>query len=415
MYRHITRIRTISALTAANLLLFTVIFSADIKNSLGIYSEYSLKKFEDFEKSIGRKLNYICENFGSHFWPENTGTSRYEGISNAWSFLEETTTQYFATPDGRNLSHRTDLTLTATFPLAFNYPGDTDINSDLRRTRLQEVADGVHDEFYQGIAERCVAGGHGHAIFRLGHEFNGWNYMWLAEEGNADVYKAAFRHVVLVMRPYSPDFRFDYNMDRGGYDISEELSGDNLKVLAYPGDEYVDIVGADVYDTRPWEIVQSWLDTAHNFAVLHNKPFSIPEWGIWSNGDNPEYIENMHNWMARLPDTGAGRLVYHNYFNTSYHRLDDNPDAKAKFWEIQYGPVSTGTREQFNGERSYRFNAMDGGRSNVWVSLLDLLGRVRGKTHAIDTARPVFQQANGNILFLVQDGKNPTGKAVTAK
>src|SRR5690606_37461829 len=33
------------------------------------------------------------------------------------------------------------------------------------------------------------------------------------------------------------------------------------------------------------------------FAAEHGKPMSFPEWGLFRNSDNPEYIQGMHDWI----------------------------------------------------------------------------------------------------------------------
>ena len=42
----------------------------------------------------------------------------------------------------------------------------------------------------------------------------------------------------------------------------------------YPGDEYVDWAGADIYDFEP----VSDLNSVYGFAVTHEKPFFLAEW-----------------------------------------------------------------------------------------------------------------------------------------
>ena len=77
---------------------------------------------------------------------------------------------------------------------------------------------------------------------------------------------------------------------------------------AYPGDEYVDVIGTDVYyDLRydssdPIEAFYSkvskkyGLQWQQDFAARHGKVTSISEWGVNLNSAGP-YIRNMAAWV----------------------------------------------------------------------------------------------------------------------
>jgi beta-mannanase len=103
----------------------------------------------------------------------------------------------------------------------------------------------------------------------------------------------------------------------------------------YPGDDVVDVVGVDCYDDN------SGIDHLINgeygmnqwaqFAAAHGKPIALPEWGLMSGGDNPDYIQGMYDFM-----------VSHNTFLEAYWDSDDGstqsqittgeaPNAGARF------------------------------------------------------------------------------------
>lgn len=80
-------------------------------------------------------------------------------------------------------------------------------------------------------------------------------------------------------------------------------------VDAYPGDEYVDVIGMDFYYNIQWNPADSrlawdemvnapfglkWLE---EFAAAHNKPTAYPEWGVNSDGAGP-YIESAAKWFS---------------------------------------------------------------------------------------------------------------------
>jgi hypothetical protein len=71
----------------------------------------------------------------------------------------------------------------------------------------------------------------------------------------------------------------------------------------YPGDDAVDIIGMDTYDQPPGTTFDEQTDTPYGlrdhveFAKAHGKPISYPEWGLFRNGDNPEYMRRMLAWI----------------------------------------------------------------------------------------------------------------------
>lgn len=293
----------------------------------------ALYKFEDFESLLGRKLKYINVNYSPN--QTNSGVSNYVATANAWDYFINTGGTFFTTNrPGNNMADRTDVAIAGCFPITFSAPGEPADFTNCRQHLIQ-TTNGLYDSAYLTVAQNAVAAGHDRDIFRIGHEFNGSWYLWcLGRAGgasNAQLYIEAFRHVVNVMRSVSTNFRFDYNMDRGGWDFDTHTV--DVKSLCYPGDAYVDIIGTDIYDTDPWATVKSNLDEAWSFAVSHNKPFSIPEWGLWSYGDHPAFISNMYQWLTNRPGSGAGALLYHNYFNTGGQPMNSTriPPRKRSF------------------------------------------------------------------------------------
>ena len=105
----------------------------------------------------------------------------------------------------------------------------------------------------------------------------------------------------------------------------------------YPGDQYVDIIGIDLYDqfgtggTHP-AVGQAGrfaalaaqpysLNDVAAFAAQHGKPLSFPEWGtVEGQGDDPAYVTAMANYIAN------NDVAYQSYF-------DDGDQAIAELGE----------------------------------------------------------------------------------
>jgi hypothetical protein len=179
-------------------------------------------------------------------------------------------------------------------------------------TPLAEVADGQHDAEF-GAAARAIADAQPKAIIRLGWEMNISNMGWFTKGYEGD-YIGAFRRVVAIFRRASHEFTFDWCPGWGPQDTSADLS--------YPGDDVVDIIGLDVYDFKlEGTVEERWdkfylkapfgLEWQRDFAKLHRKKMSYPEWGVGQAGDNPYFIQKMHDWMAE----NRTEIAYAAYFD----------------------------------------------------------------------------------------------------
>ncbi|MEH2587337.1 hypothetical protein V1273_001176 [Bradyrhizobium sp. AZCC 1721] len=55
------------------------------------------------------------------------------------------------------------------------------------------------------------------------------------------------------------------------------------------------------------------LEWHREFAHLHGKRMSYPEWGVGNFGDNPFFIQQMHHWFMKNED----RIAYSAYFDVN--------------------------------------------------------------------------------------------------
>jgi hypothetical protein len=179
-------------------------------------------------------------------------------------------------------------------------------------TPLADVAEGMHDADFEAAA-RAISEAQPRAIIRLGWEMNLADSSWFAKGQEADYIKA-FRHVVEIFRRYSSDFKFDWCPGWGPQDVAADL--------AYPGDDVVDYIGLDVYDFKHDGSEQErWnnfylkapfgLEWHRDFAARHGKQMSYPEWGVGNFGDNPFFVQRMHDWFVRNSDN----IAYAAYFD----------------------------------------------------------------------------------------------------
>ncbi len=206
----------------------------------------------------------------------------------------------------------------------------------VKGTPLADVADGKHDAEFEAAAT-AISEAQPNAVIRLGWEMNLVSMAWFAKGREADYIKA-FRRVVEIFRRHSSGFRYDWCPGWGPQDSPADL--------AYPGDDVVDYIGLDVYDFRyDGSAAERWehfylnapfgLQWHREFAARHGKRMSYPEWGVGNFGDNPFFIQRMHDWFVK----NASQIAYAAYFDVDGlwpTRIDNNrfPNSQRLFREL---------------------------------------------------------------------------------
>jgi hypothetical protein len=161
------------------------------------------------------------------------------------------------------------------------------------------------------------------------------------------------------------DFKFVWNPDGfaflGNNDPEYLKSGGINLSAAWPGSQYVNYIGANVYDWQPtmetgytqaenWtNFIQPQLQDAEQFASSVRVPLAIPEWGVMTRGpvfagmgDDPNYVNGMYCFMSNP----ANNVAWESYSNTSYSDWDTQitggpfPTALAAFQQ-DFGQGST--------------------------------------------------------------------------
>ncbi|GHD17186.1 hypothetical protein GCM10010313_46250 [Streptomyces violarus] len=167
-------------------------------------------------------------------------------------------------------------------------------DSEVRRL-LQRGAAGEFDHHFRVLAERLVELKVPDTVLVLGWEMNGTTYTHRCGP-DPEAWKKYWNRIVTTMRSVpGQNFRFDFTPSRGRDAVPW--------TKCYPGDDTVDIIGMDSYDQpagMPFEqqVKEPYgLQDHVDFAKAHGKPISYPEWGLFRNGDNPDYMRDMLAWM----------------------------------------------------------------------------------------------------------------------
>ncbi|MBE3203471.1 MULTISPECIES: glycoside hydrolase family 26 protein [Parafrankia] len=206
---------------------------------------------------------------------------------------------------------------------------------------ISACASGAYNSHWAEFGRWLVSKGRPATIVRLAWEFNGTWFEW-SVRGNPSAWASCYRQVVSAVRSTDPQARFDWAMNAHSSSPWD----------AYPGDDYVDIIGIDSYDQWPASTTAEIFDKQCNqavglcaaiaFARAHGKQFSVPEWGLVASsgteagrsgqagGDNPVYIQQMYETFRANADV----LAYETYFKDSragnVHSSLINPNENPK-------------------------------------------------------------------------------------
>jgi hypothetical protein len=170
----------------------------------------------------------------------------------------------------------------------------------------QSCADGDFNAYASELGTSLVAAGLGNSVIRLGLEMNG---IWEADFIGTTIveqklWAMCFANEATALRQVTgAHFLIDWNPNA----CVENIPLANF----YPGNQYVDIVGLDLFDVgcitpkTPLTFEQlanepAGLSSFEAFARAQGKPMSLPEWGLMliPSGDNPGYINGIGSAFA---------------------------------------------------------------------------------------------------------------------
>lgn len=147
-------------------------------------------------------------------------------------------------------------------------------------------------------------------VFRPWHEMNGDWFWWGSKNINPEEYIRLYRITV------------DYMRDQGVRNVLYAWSPDTRASFEhYPGDDYVDILGLDlyepgIYDYKPLSLVLEELGKLTDFADGHGKMAAVTETGLRKEGNKfvyPEvYPDFWTNYLLQpiINDPKACRIVW---------------------------------------------------------------------------------------------------------
>ncbi|SDN01552.1 glycoside hydrolase family 26 protein [Actinacidiphila guanduensis] len=196
---------------------------------------------------------------------------------------------------------------------------------------IRQGADGEDDAHFTRLAQRLVRLGLQNAVVVLGWEMNGTTYSHRCGP-DPDGWKIYWNRIVAAMRAVpGQHFRFDFAPNRGQDAIAW--------TQCYPGDSSVDVIGMDSYDQPAGESFYQQVTEPYglqeqvDFAAEHKKAISYPEWGLFRNGDDPDYMSLMLTWI----------ITHHPLYQTltdycphGVWTCDQNPESSKVYRALLY-------------------------------------------------------------------------------
>jgi hypothetical protein len=202
-------------------------------------------------------------------------------------------------------------------------------NVDDPLTWEQSCASGDYNQYATTLAKNLVSYGAGNIVIRLGTEANGsWEADYVGTTGSemSDWAKCYANEVTAMRAVAGTHFLFVWNPNICTADIP--ISN------WYPGNSYVDIIGADAYDTdcgtlktvgqEGWKAYSTdsssggsgdpdfpSLANLEAFAAANGKPLSFPEWGLATGDDDPAYVTDLAQMFK------ADDFSFESYFNSN--------------------------------------------------------------------------------------------------
>ncbi|WP_010250869.1 glycosyl hydrolase [Acetivibrio cellulolyticus] len=163
-------------------------------------------------------------------------------------------------------------------------------------------------------------------LFRPFHECTGGWFWWGKGNCDAEAYINLYRYTVSYLRDVKGVHNFIYV-----YGPSSEAASTAEYGIRYPGDDYVDMVGFDMYHQTPAEgdsFISNFtteLSIVQKFAEEHNKLFAVTETGM-ASGSTPVLIKGnpRKDWYNEILDAVVGSkasyfLVWANFDTTNFY------------------------------------------------------------------------------------------------
>lgn len=214
-------------------------------------------------------------------------------------------------------------------PYLRDHPSDSDATNGPTATEWA-IATGEYDSWLSTIAQQTKDFDYP-VMLKIGVEMNGnqgsgsWGNSWVADYGaDADAFVACWRYIVTYFE--------NAGVDNVEWCISYtfESVGPNSFWDYYPGADFVDWVGVDIYQISVPDDPTYQLANFEYWANGLGKPLSITEWGVnWYNKNHPDadrarYINDFFDAVEANPKY---KMVRYHWNGPWLFQDDDTSDV----------------------------------------------------------------------------------------
>ena len=172
-------------------------------------------------------------------------------------------------------------------------------------------------------------------VFRPFHEMNGDWFWWGKESCTEEEYKRLWRETVHILKD-------EYNVHNLLYVYAPNTLNTEEEFLKYyPGDEYVDILGIDIYqhgtETEYMTALKRDISVLRKAAIEKNKPFVLSETGY-------SMLQGVPDWWTRVLDTSisdsgiAWALFWRNAWKSHFYVPYKGQETSKDFLEYKNFP-----------------------------------------------------------------------------
>lgn len=153
-------------------------------------------------------------------------------------------------------------------------------------------------------------------VFRPFHEMNGSWFWWGGKNCKPEDYKILWQETVDLLKN-------EHQIHHLLYAFSPNKLNENDAYLTYyPGDDYVDILGIDIYDFNDantyTEALKHDLSILKNIATQKNKPYALTETGLESLQTANWFTEVLY---PSIKDTGISWVLTWRNYSTKHHYM----------------------------------------------------------------------------------------------
>lgn len=202
-----------------------------------------------------------------------------------------------------------------------NYKFDGSVEFDNAVTKM--LANGeLRDLFIQRLGRAAkllnkLVDSQGHSIpvlFRPWHEMNGDFFFWGEGFRTTEEYKQLWKDTIKILSE-------DFNVHNLLYVYAPNLVSTESEYLRnYPGDDFVDMLGIDVYDFRNRKFLSSAirnLKIVEDIAISKNMLFALTETGLRNVTKDNWWTERLYKAIRSSSITYA--MVWRNDMTTFFH------------------------------------------------------------------------------------------------